>query len=272
MKYKILLIISFQAFIVSKGLSIRPDRNYEYTPDSLNCSHDKLTISTQDGHEINTWIYHANEDLDQDTVLILAGPDAGNMSYFVYYAIPLANAGYTVVTFDYRGFGQSSDFPIIQNYLYHTEFSEDVKAVVNAISARFTESKIGIWALSMGTAVTGRAYLTIKNKIDFIVGEAFITDTSYIIDRYLERGKKLMLPEALTSYAKEVKMIDVPLLIFSASEDQITTTSDARELQESLQGNCTVAEYQGKHLQGFQASEQFGSWYTRQITSFLSKI
>ncbi len=78
---------------------------------------------TEDNYKLNSWIYEANPEKNKNKVIILSYPDAGNMSYFVYYAAILANAGYTVVTFNYRGFGKSDDFEIQQDYLYYTEFA-----------------------------------------------------------------------------------------------------------------------------------------------------
>src|SRR5690606_12276000 len=130
----------------------------------------------------NTWIYEAKPENDKDTVLILAYPDAGNMSYFVYHAAILANAGYTVVTFDYRGFGKSQDFEIQKEFLYYKEFAWDLEAVVETISKEIPNKKLGIWAMSMGTTIASRAYPQIKGQIDFIIGEGFVTDPDGIVD------------------------------------------------------------------------------------------
>lgn len=253
--------------------AINPDRNYILTPDSVGWGHEELRIKTEDNLELNTWIYSPNLETDKNTVLILAYPDAGNMSYFVYHAATLANAGFTVVTFDYRGFGKSSEFEINPDNLYYLEFSKDLEAVVNNISNKFSNKKVGIWSLSMGTAITSRAYPNIKEGLDFIIGEGFVTDTAYIIDRYEERGKKLILPESETTYSQIVASIDIPLLILVASNDEITTTSDALELKGKLGKTCEVVEYEGGHLQGFQYKiddKGFGGWYLEQINSFIA--
>src|SRR5690606_29062186 len=180
--------------IVNFAFAINPDREYFMTPDSVSWNYEQLKITTEDNYKLNTWIYEANTDNKKDTVIILAYPDAGNMSYFVYYAAILANEGYTVVTFDYRGFGKSDDFEIQREYLYYTEFALDLEAVVDNISKKFKDKQIGIWGMSMGTTIASRAYPAIKGKIDFIIGEGFVTDTSTIIDRYKKLDKEILLP------------------------------------------------------------------------------
>lgn len=260
--------------LYNSAYAIKPDRNYILTPDSVNWSYEQLTITTEDNFKLNSWLYSPNSENDKNTVLILAYPDAGNMSYFVYFAWMLAKSGYAVATFDYRGFGKSDDFDINPDNLYYTEFSTDLEAVVTAISNKFTHQKIGIWALSMGTTVTSRAYPKIKNYISFIIGEGYVTDTSYIINRYKEKGKNLTLPESAEVYSKIIQNIEIPIQIFAASDDDITTTEDAIELKELLGSNCQIIEYEGQHLQGFQNQideKGFGGWYIEQIDSFLAK-
>lgn len=129
----------FFLFLPLNLLAIDPDKEYTITPDSIGWEYEELTATTEDGYDLNTWIYAPNPDNEKDEVLVLVYPDAGNMSYFVYHASIMANLGYTVVTFDYRGFGKSDDFDIKSDYLFHTEFATDLEAVVN-----FTEKKLKI--------------------------------------------------------------------------------------------------------------------------------
>lgn len=274
---KTALVLTSVIFLLSFNnvFAINPDREYFMTPDSVSWNYEQLKITTKDNYKLNTWIYEANSEDKKDTVIILAYPDAGNMSYFVYYAAILANEGYTVVTFDYRGFGKSDDFEIQREYLYYTEFALDLEAVVDNISMKFKDKQIGIWGMSMGTTIASRAYPAIKRKIDFIIGEGFVTDTSTIIDRYKELDKELLLPEKSSVYEKAIQSIKSPVLILTASNDKITTHQDALKLQETLGQTCNVVEYEGDHLTGFQLDAEnigFGAWYVDQINSFLRNI
>lgn len=269
---KPLILLLFALFSISGVFAINPDREYIRTPDSVNWQYEELKITTKDNYVLNTWIYKAKAQNDKDTVLILAYPDAGNMSYFVYHAAILANAGYTVVTFDYRGFGKSDDFEIQREYLYYPEFALDLEAVVEYTSKKFPNDKIGVWGMSMGTTIISRAYGKIKNQIQFIIGEGYVTKPSAIVDRYQKLGKEIQLPEASQSYEKLIQKIDIPLLILSASDDTITSPHDAITLQSQLGRNCKTIQYQGVHLGGFQVDYEnkgFGGWFIEQIEAFL---
>lgn len=270
----LIILVTFLGLFVD-AYAIKPDREYFMTPDSVGWNYEELKIKTSDEVMLNAWIYEANPTRSNDTVIILAYPDAGNMSYFVYYSAIVANAGYTVVTFDYRGFGKSDDFEIQQDYLYYTEFAKDLEAVVKTVSSKFPEKKIGIWGMSMGTTIASRAYPALKGKVDFLIGEGYVTDTLAIIDRYKALDKSLTLPEKHTEYKKAIRAIDIPLLIFTASNDTITTHEDALALKAILGYSCEVIPYSGDHLTGFQNqldSKGFGGWYVEQINQFLENI
>ncbi|GAB3222798.1 alpha/beta hydrolase [Algoriphagus aestuariicola] len=269
---KPLILLVFIFFSICRVFAINPDREYIRTPDSVNWQYQELKIPTKDNYVLNTWIYKANEKNDKDTVLILAYPDAGNMSYFVYHSAILANAGYTVVTFDYRGFGKSDDFEIQREYLYYPEFALDLEAVVGFTSKKFADNEIGVWGMSMGTTIISRAYPKIKNQINFIIGEGFVTNPSAIVDRHQKLGKEILLPEASQSYEELIHTIETPLLILSASDDTITSPQDALNLQSQLGQNCKTIEYKGTHLSGFQVDYEtkgFGGWFIEQIENFL---
>lgn len=264
-----LLLLSFNS-----TFAINPDREYIRTPDSVKWAYQQLEIHTADGFRLNTWIYEAKPEKDRDTVLILAYPDAGNMSYFVYHAAILANAGYTVVTFDYRGFGKSQDFEIQKEYLYYKEFAWDLEAVVETISKNIPNKKMGIWAMSMGTTIVSRAYPQIKNQIDFIIGEGFVTDPDGIVEYYKEQGKEILLPEDSKGFEKSIEYIDCPLLILTASNDKVTTHASAMKLQQKLGTNSLIIRYEGDHLTGFQVDYDnmgFGGWFVGQIDRFLGE-
>lgn len=268
-----LCLFAITSILLAHSLqAIDPDKEYILTPDSIGWEYEQIDITTEDGFTLKSWIYEPDQKNDKNTVLILAGPDAGNMSYMVIHAWEMAKAGYTVITFDYRGFGKSDAFEIDKNRLYYTEFCKDLIAVVGLAENKFQDEKIGILALSMGTTITGRSFPSIGQKINFIVGDAFVTDTAKIVERVDQLKKiKLTLPESAETFSKAVTAIDVPLLIFAASKDVVTTVTDAYSLCSKLGTSCKVVEYEGDHLRSFQAlsDKGFGDKFIDIVNTFL---
>ncbi len=273
MKKVLLMLFPFLTISIVAS-AINPSRQYINTPDSLGLEYEALEVATPDGYALNTWIYAPNPEKDNETVLVLAYGDAGNMSYFVYHAAAFVQQGFTVVTFDYRGFGQNSDFPIRRDYLYHKEFLDDLSAAVAFAKANIPHRRLGIWALSMGSILATQAAARKKAPIDFIIAEGFVVDTGQQVNRIKSlKGKAVILPEPAGRYRRAVRRAKIPLLVFAATEDEITTLADVEGLAAGKKSPCRVIPYEGGHLRGFQAlsKRSFGDGYVVEVIRFLQE-
>lgn len=270
---KVILVFFFLSFTSQHSYAINPDREYIRTPADLGLDFESLVVRTGDCYDINTWIYAADVENDNCTVLILAYPDAGNMSYFVYHAAIFASKGYTVVTFDYRGFGKSSDFEIDKDSLYYNEFAIDLVAVTEEVNQKYLDKRIGIWAMSMGTIIASKALGSFEGKVDFLVTEGFVSDTSLIVERTFEqKGKTISLPEKSSTYLSDLKNINIPMMIFAASNDKITTYEDALNVKKTISAKCEVIRFEGEHLGGFNSGDgEWGEYYIGEINRFIKE-
>lgn len=268
---KVFLILLFLSYSIQQVYALDPQREYIRTPEDLGLNYESGFIRTSDGFDIHTWTYSANPEKDNGKLLILAYPDAGNMSYFVYHSAILASYGYTVVTFDYRGFGKSADFEIDRDSLYYNEFATDLIAVTEIVHQNFPDKQIGIWAMSMGTIIAVKALGSLERKVDFIVAEGFVSDTSLIVERtFDQKGKSVSLPEESSTYLNDLKSINIPIIIFAASKDKITTYGDAVKVKEMIQAKCDVVRFEGEHLGGFNSGDgEWGEYYIGEINRFL---
>lgn len=264
-KVSISLLLSLCSFFC---LGIDPDKEYILKPDALGLTYEEIII-TAGNATLHTWIIEPQSIALKKTTIILAYPDAGNMSYFTYHASIFASHGYRVVTFDYRGFGASSDFKVERMNLYHPEFAEDLTTVVKKVSQTYKNDRIGIWGLSMGAIIAVQAYSKIKDHLDFMILEGLVTDLEIHASRLKElKNVEINLPADYKSYPQLLEAIDIPILAFAASEDKITTTQDVITLSEKMI-NLNVITYMGGHLRGFQAwEEDFGQGYLNRVNQF----
>lgn len=267
MRYFFLFIF---LFITSDVFAINPDRDYKLTPDSLGLSYDQITLTTSDDYNLNAWKIYPIEK-DRDTTIILAYGDAGNMSYFVYQAAALARQGYTVLLFDYRGFGKSEDFKMNFDYLYYDAFATDLVAALNWAKANIDNQQTGILALSMGTIAATFAFQ--NEEADFLIGEGFVADPSLIEKRLENNDNPILLPKSHKQYKSALNNLEIPILIFAGTKDQATTLADAKSIV-SQRTNRKLVTFEGKHLEGFWklTDERFGDKYCNKISSFIEKI
>jgi alpha-beta hydrolase superfamily lysophospholipase len=153
--YNMSKIIGFLLILLSfKCAAIKPDSAYIRIPSDFMLSFKDTTISSSDNAYLRTWII--NQDSNSKGVFLIAGGDAGNMSYSLHHAYSIFKMGYSVVLFDYRGFGSSSPFKYDSTFLYHKEYNEDFLNMINFCSLTYGSENLNILAMSMGSIFATR--------------------------------------------------------------------------------------------------------------------
>jgi uncharacterized protein len=70
-----------------------------------------LTLSTDDGLELEAWYVPASDDADRGVTVLAAPGNAGNRESRVPFAEALRDAGFSVLLMDYRGYGGNTGRP-----------------------------------------------------------------------------------------------------------------------------------------------------------------
>lgn len=260
----------FMLFISAPIWALKPDKNYIAKPEDLSLAYTAATITTRDHYALQSWVIAPNKKNDKKTALILAYGDSGNMSYWLNQAWVASNTGYTVILFDYRGFGQSQDFNINNDYLYYNEFATDLEAVIEWTKANQKTTKTGIWALSMGTIMTNLALQ--KQKVDFVIAEGLVYDPSAIVTKIkLLKNKTILLPDTDFNLKKLSQSITCPYLLIAGKQDKMTTSEDSKLFSELAKGRQLI-EFDGNHLEGFTklSGDSFGAIYMQKIQHFIN--
>lgn len=117
---------------------------------------------------------------ERTPALVMAGPMTSvKEETLPHYAVPLAEAGYTVLTFDNRNFGESEGEP--RQHLVTSEQVEDLKNAVSYILTRedVDPSRLGLCCVCMGAGYgLGVASMDLRAKAVALVAGAYnITDT-----------------------------------------------------------------------------------------------
>lgn len=262
----IALLIGFSSF------ALKPDSTYHSHPDSIGLINESYRIMTPDSLELNIWKLIPDQKHDNHTTILLAYGDSGNMSYWLNHAAMLNQRGFTVVMFDYRGFGESSAFEMNADQLYYDVFTDDLITVIKWCKENAHNEKLGLWGLSMGTIMSSIAMQT--ETVDFFVGEGFVSDPVEIQQKLLEfKGRNFVLPESAANYKESLRSITTPMLLFSGTLDQFTTSPDSEKVV-AQNSNRELIKYDGNHLQGFQSMTKsfFGDQYIFSIEKFIKKI
>ncbi len=239
----------FLLLYTSLCYSINPKKDYITVPDKWDLHYSEYLLNFSDGSQICSWVIlpnHNNQDEYESKTIILAYGDFGNMSYYMSYADYYSKLGYTVITFDYRGFGKSSAFEIDKNTLFYSEFATDLENIVGYYKNKFNLKDIGIVSLSMGTIAT--AYVAQSNNFSFIIAEGCVYDCQEIVKRLKNlKDKEVLLSPQLSDFKTVWSKLKTPLLIIVGSHDKITTLEDALIIK-SQGSRREIISYEGDHL------------------------
>lgn len=239
--------------IVNVCVAIKPDRNYVGNPQQFGFEYKEAQIKTSDNFLINTWDIKPKKENKNKVTVILCGTDAGNMSYLISQSLNLANLGYNVICFDYRGFGKSQDFKIDTTLLFHQEFLLDFNTAVEYAKQLYPNNKIGTFGFSMGAYFP----LITKLKIDFIIGDSPLTNPFIFLERL--NKPTIKLPENTQKIS--ISDLKMPQLYILGNQDKFVKIDD-------IPVNFVLL-YKGKHLEGEIILKD--NYYTF-IDSFLSNL
>src|SRR4051812_35668594 len=98
-------------------MALNPSKEYKSTPDKYGMKFKEEKIKTSDGATLNSWFFESPKKTTN--TIVISGSGDGNMADYLELVSQFLSANYNVLTYDYRGYGQSSDFTIDpQTYIY----------------------------------------------------------------------------------------------------------------------------------------------------------
>ncbi|MDD4969056.1 MAG: alpha/beta fold hydrolase [Paludibacter sp.] len=225
MKTSIIIKIILLLF-VSNIYGLKPDSTYNIRPNKYALMYKEYKIKTLDGYTLNAWFYPAQKEPTLDTskyyfekktlirpyniesikkpTLIICDGDVNNMSPHVGYAYNYCTNGFNVITFDWRGFGESEHFHIDNNYLVYPEFIIDYNAIVDFATQLQTvdAERIGVFGYSTG-AFLSFAIASQRSEVKAIVVRGLFTDYKSLIPNLnkIFPEKNLIYPVGIDKYS-----------------------------------------------------------------------
>ena len=252
---------------INLSFALKPHKEYYKTPENMGLVYRELNVSTPDGYNIKTWFFPAQETVSsevymsyyrstsppkkeyqlQDSVpkptIIVCDGDSYNMSASLRYVFEYVSKGYNVVTFDWRGFGESSDFPINEDYLFYSEFLIDYQSVINYVNAlpEVKKDYLGLLGYSTGAYFSFAAAYN-NASIKCVIGRGTMTNfddfLKTLYKNYPEkRNRGILVPN---NYPIELCPIniaekqDTPTMLIVGKHDKRTPVKMSKKIYRRL--------------------------------------
>ncbi|WP_316820041.1 alpha/beta fold hydrolase [Pedobacter gandavensis] len=267
------LAFLFVLFTLSlNGFSINPSRQYQVRPEQLGLKYQTKKIRVNGTVELNSWLFLQNDQ--NKPFIIVSNSDSGNMSNCLGQAGEFFKAGYNVVLYDYRGFGESSDFEINRDMMYYEEFAEDLCSVLKYVKKEYSSNRIILYGLSMGTIIS-KSVLDTNISINGVILDSFVIDPNLVVNRIFEiKNKHVLLPDGAQKYFESnTKPSSIPILLFSGLNDIVTKSTDYSAFI-SLNAKSRLVTWDCNHLECFykMTKNTDSDLYMSEITTYINSL
>lgn len=209
-------------------------------PAGIGLSFEEYYLPTPDGEELNTWYIPAR--LNRGTVVLSYG-SSGRMACYLYVTQTLVDLGWSVVMYDYRGFGGSTGRASLDT------LSADLQVVLDWSLSRTQRKQVTLLGVSLGTIPSVALAVQQPEKVNGV-----ILDSPVALATEMQRFDALLGGRA-AEYANALSddlvlerlMPDLtaPLLVILDGADNVTTPASIQLLFDLAPGTKELAYFPG---------------------------
>ncbi|MCM6776655.1 lysophospholipase [Nocardia sp. CDC159] len=198
-----------------------PTRPIRRTPAAVGAHHVDVEIASSDGVILHGWWVPAVGEC-RGHVLFAHGA-VGNIGDCVLHVALLAEAGFDVLAFDYRGYGSSSGTPD------ETGTYQDARAALRELARRdgVHPGRVFYAGESMGGAILLELALT-HPPAGLILTSPF-TSVRDVVEAMGTLVPRWLVPDAYPSL-RRISALRSPLLVMHGSDDSVVPLASARQL------------------------------------------
>ncbi len=291
----LLLLIAFSlaAMLGPSAQALKPEADYRAIPSDYGILYREVRIRTSDRLTLYGWFYPAQDtagiahrlvgrvapvpdelkcaprpyrliDAQPRPTIVICPGDAGNMSQLILYAYHFSTHGFNVLTFDWRGFGDSDPWKFEPDALVCTEFLEDLESAIDLARSRpeTDRSRIGLFGFSTG-AYLSFAVAAKRHDIRALVTRALLTSFDDLF-RTLKKAypeRQFRAPSDYPVYLLPVNAaprVTTPTLLVVGKEDDRTPPWMSERVYSRLAGPKQMWVVKGAGHGGKDAPELAG--------------
>lgn len=220
-----------------------PTHDEPATPATWGFRFETIEFSSDDGTRLHGWFIPAMSEAACGTVVFSHG-NAGSLGHHLGFVMWLAEAGYHVMMYDYRGFGKSG------GTVDRGGMVRDVRAALDYTAKRgdVDATRLVSYGHSLGgakslAAIGGRPVRGLRGVV---------VDGTFASYRAMARliGGQLaesLVTDELAPKDYVSKLGEVPLLVVHGTRDEVVPISQGRELYRRAGGPKTLFEVEAGH-------------------------
>lgn len=133
--------------------ALDPSLTYAATPADYGLNYEEVSILTSDEVHLKGWLFKPSEESFK--MIILSDDGNGNMADLIEIATNFVSLGYNVLTYDYRGYGQSDAFNINPSFYIYTQFARDLNAAIDHVQKYYSRCRsVSLYGQGIGASLS----------------------------------------------------------------------------------------------------------------------
>jgi len=135
-------------FALQTAQALNPSKEYKMRPEKYGMTYKEEKIPEKDGAILNAWFFESKTKTTN--WMVISGNGDGNMADNIEIASQFLSAGWNVVLYDYRGYGESSEFAVDPDIFIYPQFTADLTAVLDYLRKSRAITKFDLYGIGVG--------------------------------------------------------------------------------------------------------------------------
>jgi len=255
-----LAIIPLLSRSITDSMLFHPEHGQTRSPQDVGLGFSELALSTEDGTSLEAWwIPYRGPATDRGVTVITFHGNAGTMADRLEHTRLLHDLGVSVLTVEYRGYGNSEGQPSEEG------LAMDARAGLAEARRRKPDSKVVVHGRSLGGAIATR--LASERPVDGLIIESTFTSLADMAGR-----TAIPLARRLVAYNFDslacIGQVEAPVLVVHGEEDELIPLAMGEQLRDAASADW-LAVPRGKHNDTWIVG---GAAYWQKFASFLGTV
>ena len=237
MKQKSIILFAalMLAAYVENTLALNPSRTYKVKPEKYGMQYKEEKIKTKDDMILNAWFFETSKKTTNWLVISASGD--GNMADNIELCGQFLSAGLNVVMYDYRGYGESSDFTVDPDIFIYPQFIIDLNTVLDYLRRSRAITKFDLYGIGIGGGLSLGVGAN-RPETKKIIADGPWTGLEIMKKKYKEKkGKDVIIPFGFDKNFEPIYAMDKPrntirgVMVIVSPQDELITPSDTRMIK-----------------------------------------
>ena len=236
MKQKVILISALAMLFTSvQSLALNPSRTYKVKPEKYGMQYKEEKVKTKDDMILNAWFFETSKKTSNWIVISHSGD--GNMADNIELCGQFLSAGLNVVMYDYRGYGESSDFQVDTDVFIYPQFITDLNTILDYLRKSRAITKFDLFGIGVGGGLSLGVGAN-RPETKKIVADGPWTGLEIIKKKYKEKmGRDIIIPFGFDKNFEPIYALDKArntirgVMIIVSPQDLLITPTDTRMIK-----------------------------------------